>query len=451
MGAESDDLAAMLRALKDRSGRSYGSLAARLHVSTSTLHRYCNGAAVPTEYAPVERLARVCGAGADELVELHRRWILADAARRREPGGAAARAGAPAPSAEPKAEPAPEPEPAAKVVQAAEAAEAAQMAQVELADQVERAGAERRRRRLPYPRALLSAAAVVVLAAAIPVLGLGDRSPSPAPAPVAAPQPSAADGSAPAAASGPPAPSATAAAPSSAGPVPPTSTPTASAASGPAPTASATGAAEDPPPFHVNVLTDNWGSACDQWFLAAKAPGAMPAPPTTPRTDSWAAAQHAVPGGHLRLQLTAQGASAKPVVLHTLYVHVVSAGPAPKWNAYTMGSGCGGGLTPAAFSVDLDASAPRPVPVAGTEGAAKSRTSDFPYQVSATDPQVLNIDAGTASQDVSWYLDLVWSSGDRQGTLRVDDNGRPFRTAGLKGAPHYFYQDERRGWAPGGG
>ncbi|WP_309500736.1 helix-turn-helix domain-containing protein, partial [Streptomyces shenzhenensis] len=73
--------ALLLRELKYRSGLSYGALAKRLHMSTSTLHRYCNGTVVPVEYAPVERLARVCRATPQELVELHRRWILADAAR----------------------------------------------------------------------------------------------------------------------------------------------------------------------------------------------------------------------------------------------------------------------------------------------------------------------------------------------------------------------------------
>ncbi|MBO1420414.1 helix-turn-helix transcriptional regulator, partial [Streptomyces sp. FH025] len=92
MGVETDEFAGMLRELKERSGRSYGALATRLHVSTSTLHRYCNGAAVPSEYAPVERFARVCGAKDEELIELHRRWLVADAARRREPGAATATA-----------------------------------------------------------------------------------------------------------------------------------------------------------------------------------------------------------------------------------------------------------------------------------------------------------------------------------------------------------------------
>ncbi|TBO58246.1 XRE family transcriptional regulator, partial [Streptomyces kasugaensis] len=57
MAEETAGFAALLRELKDRSGQSYGALAKRLHMSTSTLHRYCNGDAVPAEYAPVERLA----------------------------------------------------------------------------------------------------------------------------------------------------------------------------------------------------------------------------------------------------------------------------------------------------------------------------------------------------------------------------------------------------------
>ncbi|MGY0063958.1 helix-turn-helix domain-containing protein [Streptomyces sp. LZ34] len=84
---DAEAFAELLRALKERSGLSYGALAKRLGMSTSSLHRYCNGSAVPADYAPVERLARVCRATGEELVELHRRWILADAARaRRGPG-----------------------------------------------------------------------------------------------------------------------------------------------------------------------------------------------------------------------------------------------------------------------------------------------------------------------------------------------------------------------------
>ncbi len=83
MTEPAEDLAARLRALKDRSGLSFGAMAPRLHVGTSTLHRYCAGEAVPLEFAIVDRFGRLCGATPDEMVALHRAWLLADAARTR--------------------------------------------------------------------------------------------------------------------------------------------------------------------------------------------------------------------------------------------------------------------------------------------------------------------------------------------------------------------------------
>jgi hypothetical protein len=79
------DLAPRLRELKDRSGQSFGTLAKQLHVGTSTLHRYCSGEAVPAEYGTVEKFGRLCGATPDELLDLHRAWLLADARRSRTP------------------------------------------------------------------------------------------------------------------------------------------------------------------------------------------------------------------------------------------------------------------------------------------------------------------------------------------------------------------------------
>ncbi|GAA1422103.1 hypothetical protein GCM10009601_23010 [Streptomyces thermospinosisporus] len=78
--------AALLRELKERTDRSYGSLARRLGMNTSTLHRYCAGDAVPVDFAPIERFAALCGASPGERLELHRRWLQATAARRRPRG-----------------------------------------------------------------------------------------------------------------------------------------------------------------------------------------------------------------------------------------------------------------------------------------------------------------------------------------------------------------------------
>lgn len=196
----------------------------------------------------------------------------------------------------------------------------------------------------------------------------------------------------------------------------------------------------------MTVLSNNWDIQCGQWFLLTRPPGKVPPPPSLQETNAWAAALGGVPAGDLRLQLTAQGVPGRPVVLHALYVRVVSSGPAPKGRGYTPASGCGGGIEPASFDVDLDPAVPRARPLPGSGEDRPATVTDFPFQVSAADPQVLDVDAHTADHDVSWYLELVWSCGDRQGTLKVDDNGKPFRTVGLKGAPTYFYDGEN--WAP---
>ncbi|MGW3867803.1 helix-turn-helix domain-containing protein, partial [Streptomyces sp. NPDC005047] len=82
-GGEVARFAEQLRALKERTDRSYGSLARRLGMNTSTLHRYCAGDAVPLDFAPVERFAALCGATPEQRLELHRSWLLAVAARHR--------------------------------------------------------------------------------------------------------------------------------------------------------------------------------------------------------------------------------------------------------------------------------------------------------------------------------------------------------------------------------
>ncbi|MFJ1752914.1 helix-turn-helix domain-containing protein [Kitasatospora sp. NPDC088134] len=415
MSAETDEFAAMLRELKERSGRSYGALATRLHLSTSTLHRYCNGAAVPTEYAPVERLGRACGASGEELVELHRRWLLADAARRRET--------APEPAAEPAA---PAPRAAAPDVLASDAA-APDEFEVRTVQTVRTERAEAPAPRRTRGRVLLSVAAVAVVAAVVSAFVLRDTGDDNGNKAAGRSTPPAATGTAPSA-------------PAAVG----GSTPSGGASAADETTANA--------PFDVAVISGEWASPCDQWFLSPRAPGQLAPPPTefsTTRINSWAASQRLVPAGHLRIELTAQGKDASAVVLNRMSVLVTSTRPAEKWNAFTPGSGCGGTeLTPAAFEVNLDAASPQAVPVPGKEGERKTAVTDFPYKISANDPQVIDVDAFSKSRDVSWYLEIEWSSANGgKGTKQVYlDGQQPFRTVGMQGAPQYFHNGTA--WAP---
>lgn len=492
---ETERFAELMSELKERSGRSYGTLAKRLHSSNSTLHRYCNGAAVPQDFAPVERFAKVCGATADELLVLHGQWHRALTERRRAATPEAASGAGVAPGPEgtpgPEATPGPEvapgpvaaPGPGAAEVSTAAAAGAAPESAGPGEHEHEPAPAEGETpaaEEKPGPWAgrrrwlLLAAASAVVVAATAGAFAVASalggasagqnsaevrhdtvRPASREGVPLGA---GAAPGAAPGASYGA-SPSVTPSPSLSATPSPPTSVPpTGSASPGTAKEeakskAKAKAGKGDSPadgatPFTVSVMPDNWGSPCDQWFALDQVPGRVPPPPARSATTGWAGALQAVPAGHQRLQVTVQGTGSGTTVLHGMSVHVVGSQKSPRWNAYTMGAGCGGELDPASFAVDLDNPSPRPKPVPGKEGERPTTTTDFPYKVSADDPQVLNVDAYTVGRDVSWYLELSWSNGGQQKTSVIDDHGRPFRTVALNTEQRYWYNANTNAWLP---
>ncbi|MHC3391507.1 helix-turn-helix domain-containing protein [Streptomyces lavendulocolor] len=523
MGTETEGFAEALRGLKERSGLSYGSLAKRAHMSTSTLHRYCNGDAVPTEFAPVERLARLCGASRDEMVALHRRWIVADDARRRgraaaqgaavAQGAAAARevaVEAPSPErrdgAEPRAEEPPGDagresvdEPVAAAAGASEddgrrgpgdgggapgeegrgAAGSggspggeegsgaaggdgssgdpgddpvAVLAPASSAT----SGPPRSRRR---GRLVAAAAAVVVLTAttalAVTLNSGHPQSPGTAAGPAGRAAASGAAGPSGSPRPGPrpstPAPSSPSASVPSGAPTPTAAgTPPSAAPSGaPAPGAAVPDRPRDRGvPLAVDVQPYVWRDPCSQVYVVDRPPAQVPPPPSEQDARGWVTALGGAPGGDMMMDLAVQSTGDETVVLHALHVRVVGKDAPLPWNAYTMGVGCGGEMTSRSFDVNLDVARPRAVSVAGRQGDREIPAVDFPYKVSANDPQMLRVTAHTAGHAVRWYLELEWSSGDRRGTLRVDDHGRPFTTSAIGGRPAFDYPLGGSGWIP---
>ncbi|WP_329463685.1 helix-turn-helix domain-containing protein [Streptomyces sp. NBC_01431] len=465
---ESEQFAALLRELKDRSGRSYGVLAGKLHMSTSTLHRYCNGDAVPNEYAPVERLARLCGATPEESVELHRRWILADEARRRSRGAN------PAPMADTPSGPGPEPTstPAA-VPDPAPDAEAADRATPEPAvengpaqappakaeaDAESGAGpsggselpavgpaappATKRMRgfgdRLGTKKTRLVLIGAAVVALAVPVTAVATLSGGP-------------DGSDTVADATTSTPEATNSARPSPSSSPSASTPgSPSPSSSPSPSASKDTKKHAPPegvPLSVGISSYDWETPCGKFFLLDQKPGAVPPPPTNEQDRrSWARALNGVDGGGLKLELTATGKSQDSVVITGINVRVVGRSAPLNWTAYSMGSGCGSGIMPQSFDFNLDAAQPVSKPVAGQQADKVVPAKDFPFKVSTTDPEVFDLNLHTDAHDVSWYLEVAWSSGERSGRIPVYDNGKPFRTSAVKGRPAYEYRLDTNVW-----
>ncbi|MFI5727565.1 helix-turn-helix domain-containing protein [Streptomyces cyaneofuscatus] len=465
---EAEHFAALLKELKDRSGRSYGVLAGRLHVSTSTLHRYCNGDAVPNEYAPVERFARLCGAAGDELVEVHRRWIVADAARRR-PSGAGAGAGAGAEVAAPVPVPAPVPvsvpvegasgtEPDAAPVAAPDA-----VPEVPVVMETPEPPASPWARLSRRTRILIAAAGVAALLVPTTVVAadlVGSRAQDGASAPGPGPRAADDDTFTPPAATDP-------RASETPGSSSPSSSPSPSASSGPpsdapsaepgAPAESAGSAAKQPQggtrtglgaPPAVTISSYNWEEPCGQFYLLDRGPEGVAPPPAPQDRRGWARSYGGVEGGNMRLQLTAQGTSREAVVLKGLYVRVLSRKAPLPWSAYLMGNGCGSGIAPQTFASDLDAGHPVITPVPGSQGDRVIPAVPFPYKVSSEDVEVFNLDMKTTGYDVTWYLELKWSSGGREGMLRIDDHGKPFRTSGMRGRPMYTYGNDEVKWEP---
>nr|WP_031085054.1 helix-turn-helix transcriptional regulator [Streptomyces sp. NRRL WC-3549] len=480
MGTEIQDFAAELRGLKERSGLSYGALAGKLHMSTSTVHRYCNGDAVPHDYAPVERFARVCRASGDELVALHRKWILADEAKRRgarKPeagGGPGARAAVERPGAaaapdpvsgrdvehgtehgtEPVLVPVPE-QPATPG--SSTAPQRGTHQEAESLPEAPAAGGPDPTATVPAPRrtwsgrakVLLAAAAVVALTVpgALAVHGFGEDDPADEARPagvvggvVVTPGPAGRAGGAPSA-GGSPTPGPASGSPSA----------TVPSASPGTPAGKGGEAGNGGVPVHATITSYNWEAPCGQYYLLDRAPEDVPAPPPAPQgTRGWAKGLGGVDGGAMRLALTLQGTSGEAVVLNAMHVRVVAREPALAWSAYSMGEGCGSGITPQSFDIDLDDGLPRSTPVAGQQGDEVVPAKDFPYQVSSTDVEVFHLDAHVEDHDVTWYLELEWTSGGRSGTLRVDDGGKPFRTSGIATRPEYRYRTDIAQWEEAG-
>ncbi|MER7822383.1 helix-turn-helix transcriptional regulator [Streptomyces sp. NPDC096097] len=436
------EFAGLLRELKDRSGLSYGTLAGRLHMSTSTLHRYCSGEVVPADYAPVERLARLCKATPEELLALHRGWVEADANRPRRgtdtSGAAATEVAADAP---------------------AEAATEAPAAPVE-ATRIPEPPAPGRWRR---PRRSVLAALAVPLVAAVSALTWvltpdGNR---PGPGTDVRDSPVAADRT-PGAEKSPQDPDGSAVPPSSS-PSPSVAAPSDPASAAPEPggggesgggTGGGTGGASGSgggadeaagAPVKVTVRPHTWEAPCGQHYLIDKPPAQVGPPPVERDAPAWVAAAGAVPAGEQYVTLTLQGSGKDTVVLDGLAVRTVAKRAPLAWNDYAMGYpgvGCGAGVPTRSFDVSLDSARPAVVPMEGQRG--------FPFSVSESQPEVFHILAAVSAHDVSWYLELSWSSGSRHGTLAIDHNGRPFRTSGRAGRPRYEFPLGGEGWVVAG-
>ncbi|MEW2556569.1 helix-turn-helix transcriptional regulator [Streptomyces zhihengii] len=495
---DTEEFAARLHALRTASGRTYESLARRVGVGAATLHRYCSGRTVPMEFAPVERLARVCGCTPEDLADLHRLWLSADTTRRTRPvptggaaggggeaaasgggaagaagvaaggaargpegpgapvgradgvapgGGAGSGAGAAERHAVPDADRPGAPGPTVRQGATGASSDAATGDAPEAegpgapagrADGVAPGGgaAARARRRWVAGVVVAGVTGVFALVAGFRELGAPEGG---------APAPPARAATAPAPATTPPR---GASSPS------PTPSPSAAAAGTDAPVAAAPSPGDRPAATGAPIAWTSddhvWQGACGHTYVIGRGPAAVPPPPTQADAASWASALGALHGGETLVRVTVQGTGGQPVVLESMQVRVVQRRAARELPAYRMSSGCGGSLTPRLFEVDLDRARPVARPVPGSDSGVPIPAVSFPYTVSSSDPEALLVSGRSVACDCDWVLDVAWSSGGRSGTVRIDDGGRPFRTTGVRGGALYDYDYTSRAWTPTG-
>ncbi|WP_221890497.1 hypothetical protein, partial [Streptomyces sp. WAC07061] len=200
-------------------------------------------------------------------------------------------------------------------------------------------------------------------------------------------------------------------------------------------------------PLRAAVRSHVWAAGCDHAYLSDRAPESVPAPPVEADAPAWARAQRAVHAGSQTVEVTLHGTGDQAVVLQGLEVRVTGRRTPPAWNVYQMSPGCGGGLTPAGFAVNLDAPRPLARPLAGNDSGTRLPAPAFPLRVSAADPAVLRVTAAATGCDCDWYLELRWSGPGGSGTLRLDDDGVPWRTSAATGRPAYGFAGELGRWS----
>lgn len=189
----------------------------------------------------------------------------------------------------------------------------------------------------------------------------------------------------------------------------------------------------------------------DPEYVIPRPPDQIPIPPEDPEArDVWAAGLGGVDAMWTDVQVTVTGRSSEPVILTNLRIRVVERRP-PLEGTHVIYGEIGDAVYARWVEVALDESPPVITDsVDYREGYPGQPRSDlpkdqkvkrdpvvFPYRVSATEPEVFYIRAHAQRCDCSWVAELFWTTGGKQGSTIIEDNGKLFRTTSCLNAPAY--------------
>ncbi|KOV85188.1 hypothetical protein [Nocardia sp. NRRL S-836] len=146
------------------------------------------------------------------------------------------------------------------------------------------------------------------------------------------------------------------------------------------------------------------------------------------------------------LTATLQGLSEASVVLQSVRAEVLSRKPAMP-GLFLQGR-CASEVTRRFFAIDLSAQAPVATPVQDERAGQRGAPADFPLKVNLNDVEQLVIRVDSPREDVEWVLVVGWTSGGDSGELRIDDNGKPFRSTAVTAAQPWCVDEAQNVWKP---
>ncbi|GAA0927490.1 MULTISPECIES: hypothetical protein [Streptomyces violaceusniger group] len=134
------------------------------------------------------------------------------------------------------------------------------------------------------------------------------------------------------------------------------------------------------------------------------------------------------------LPITLQSAANQAIVVTGVKIQVLSNKKLPRRGLIIDPDGCGGLLFPRTFAVDLTRAPITATPVPPDTG---KNPVDFPFKVSANDPEQLTLRLDPGNRDIRFTVEVNWVTDGEPGKKILDNGGNGYRVMGRSNLPSY--------------
>ena len=185
------------------------------------------------------------------------------------------------------------------------------------------------------------------------------------------------------------------------------------------------------------------------YFFATLAPKDVPKDARMggklPEWWAWARKNGAIPGQEQPFRLILRGRDAEPVIIDAIRPRIIERGP-PLSGWFTHERGCGEvPVREAHIDLDRDPPTTRFSKSLGLDREEGREQLALTLQVSAGDPEVVDVVAITKRFDVRWELEVLYSAAGDTGVLVVRDGDEPFEVTALHHGLARYYRSEYHG------